>query len=481
VIDARRELLWLRRVRDLSDRLVVERDLGALLDAIVDAALELSDAERAFLVLVEPAPGRDKPAFRVRSARGFSPADLRGEGGRASRRVVERVALEGRELLTARDGDASLLAASSLAGPGVRAVVGVPLRLRGQILGALYLDARGASAFTEQDLPILNSFAGQAALALDALQGADPLPASATGFDGEGSASRALRELLVRVARSGEPVLIEGESGVGKELAARELHRLGAPTDSPFVPVGCATLQGDLAESELFGHVRGAFTGATAAREGLFVAAGEGSLLLDEVTDLDLRLQAKLLRALQERVVRPVGAAAPVPIRCRILATSRTPLRDAVAAGQLREDLSYRLDVLRVRVPPLRERIDDLPALVAALGRLLDPAPVFTPGAFEALGRWRWPGNVRELANELRRLSAVGAARVRASDLSAEIREGRGVADPPVAGAATIPAMERAMVQAALEATGGNKSQAARKLGIPRTSLYRLLERYGLS
>ncbi len=274
-----------------------------------------------------------------------------------------------------------------------------------------------------------------------------------------------------------------GESGTGKELVAREIHARGSRPHAPFLSENCAAVAETLLESELFGHARGAFTGATSDRPGLFQLAGEGTLLLDEVGDMSLAMQSKLLRVLQERRVRPVGSGALQPVRCRVIAATHRDLRRRVEEGSFREDLYYRLDVLRLTVPPLRARADDVPLLLDHFARALGGQPLaLSPRAAKLLASYSWPGNVRELGNEVRRLLSLGARRISARQLSGEIQEGRGVsrAEAPFAGK-TLGEVEQAMVEAALRDCGGNKARAARQLGIPRSTLYHLLERYGLS
>jgi transcriptional regulator with PAS, ATPase and Fis domain len=287
---------------------------------------------------------------------------------------------------------------------------------------------------------------------------------------------------LDRCARSRAPVLVTGESGSGKELVARELHARGLAPGAPFLSESCGAIAETLLESELFGHQKGAFTGADCDRPGLFVRAGSGTLFLDEVADTSAVMQAKLLRVLQEGVARPVGGDDVVPVRCRVIVACNQDLRELVRAGRFREDLYYRLDVLRLRVPPLRERRDDIPALVRDVidregeGRALE----LTPEAVGALVAHDWPGNVRELENEVRRLLALGLPRVGLEHLSLDVRGEPAVRAVTFQGK-TIPQVEREMVAAALKRAAGNKSRAARELGVSRGALYQLIARHGLS
>ena len=308
--------------------------------------------------------------------------------------------------------------------------------------------------------------------------------ASRNALQGTCPAIATFRDRLGRAASSEATVLVVGEAGSGKSRAARLLHELSSRAAGPLVVVQPAALSPSLLEAELFGHVAGAFTGADRERAGRFRAADGGTLVLDGVEDLPATLQVKLLRVLQERVVEPVGSGQTIPIDVRIVATSRVPLEGEVEAGRFREDLMYRLAVVPLHVPPLRERLADLAELIAELapslqgGRAAAARP-FTPRAVEVLEQHRWPGNLAELENVLLRLHVLGAAEApveaeELSDLAApalgDVPEAR-VAEQALAEGLTIRAVEDAMVAAALERTRGNASAAARLLGLSRKAL----------
>jgi transcriptional regulator with PAS, ATPase and Fis domain len=300
-----------------------------------------------------------------------------------------------------------------------------------------------------------------------------------------------LRRSLRRVAHSDATVLLRGETGTGKGLVARLLHDASARAAAPFAHVDCAALAPSVIESELFGHERGAFTGADACRQGRLEAAARGTLFLDEIAELEPRLQAKLLRALQDRAFERVGGTRTLSLTARVVAATHRDLRRAVAEGSFRADLYFRLQVFEVTLPPLRERLDDLSALVA---RGLDaiaqragrPSPRVADGFVEALARHAWPGNVRELWNLLERLAvhdddgvldgadAEAALDPSLGSLSAPEAAPMGVAEAPAAGD------DRSRVAAALVAAGGNVARAARRLGLARTTLRHRIERYGL-
>jgi transcriptional regulator with GAF, ATPase, and Fis domain len=249
------------------------------------------------------------------------------------------------------------------------------------------------------------------------------------GMIGASPAMQAVYALIERVAQSDVPVLIRGETGSGKELVARALHRAGPRRRREFLAVNCAAVPANLLESELFGHVKGAFTGAVENRKGHFVVADGGTLLLDEIGDMPLEMQAKLLRVLQEGEVRAVGSSRTTRVDVRVLAATHRDLSAMCRAGTFREDLYFRLNVVEIRLPPLRERRGDVPLLVrACAGRLAAelgrPTPTFTPQALERLDAWRWPGNVRELENELRRAIALSNSPIGEQDLSPQLRAG---------------------------------------------------------
>jgi DNA-binding NtrC family response regulator len=286
-------------------------------------------------------------------------------------------------------------------------------------------------------------------------------------------------------------VLITGESGTGKELAAREIHERGRNPDGPFVAVNCAAMPEALLESELFGHAKGAFTDARSDRDGLFLAARGGTILLDEIGDMPMGLQGKLLRALQERAVRPVGTTREIPFEARVIAATNRDLEGAIEEGRLREDLYYRINVLPLELPPLRARGGDILLLAQSfLGEAAvrngTPITGFTPRAAEQLMAYDWPGNVRELHNCVERaLALTRGDRVDVEDLPLKVRNYSShhvlVAGDDPSELAKLEDVERKYILRVVEACKGNKSKAARVLGIGRKTLYRKLEAFGVS
>ncbi len=314
-----------------------------------------------------------------------------------------------------------------------------------------------------------------------------------------------LRETVAKVARSQAPVHITGESGTGKELVARMIHEQGARADGPFVPVNCGAIPGELMESEFFGHRKGSFTGAVADKVGLFQSAEGGTLFMDEIADLPLPMQVKLLRVIQEKALRPVGQTAEVPVDVRVLSATHKDLRALVAAGQFREDLYYRINVIELRVPPLRERGEDalllarhiLRRLAAGMGA---PPPDLTPEAQGKLLAYRFPGNVRELENVLERAVALAGDVITADDIqlhepvaigvvgaaSAAISQSVAAEAAPTGSPPTAPlgdrldSVERETILTALQQHRYNKTATARALGLTLRALRYRMQKLGI-
>ena len=357
------------------------------------------------------------------------------------------------------------------------------------------------------DLGVLRGLVRHA-LELGAQQapGSPPPPAAAPDSNtsrllGDSAPMHELRATIAKVARSQAPVYILGESGVGKELVARTIHEQGARARGPFVPVNCGAIPAELMESEFFGHRKGSFTGAHADKPGLFQAANGGTLFLDEVAELPLQMQVKLLRAIQEKSIRPVGAASEVPVDVRLLSATHKDLSQQVADGRFRHDLYYRINVIELRVPPLRERRGDLPELAGTILARLAAShgrnqPALAQSALDALALYAFPGNVRELENILERALALAEGdTIAAADL-------RLPAPPPPRSADASPApateavidleangtalpsyieqLERAAIQKALDENRWNKTRTAAQLGITFRALRYKLKKLGM-
>ncbi len=329
------------------------------------------------------------------------------------------------------------------------------------------------------------------------------------GLVGQSAVMEKLYRILSKVAYSTHPVLILGESGTGKELVARSIHFNGPNAAKPFVPVDCGALAPTLIESELFGHVKGAFTGADRAREGLLASAEGGTVFLDEIGELPLDLQAKLLRALQEKEVRPVGATQARPISARVLAATNRDLAGMVEQGRFRKDLYFRLNVVNLRMPPLRDRRGDIPGLAMHFLRKLDKESgmerMFSDQTLRIMAEYDWPGNVRELENAIERACALSSGPVlHMGDLPTQLQDFRMHQEPEAAlnekqdendeagldralgshtaqrGIVSIAEMEKRAILGTIRQLNGDKLMAARLLGIGKTTLYRKLKEYGI-
>jgi DNA-binding NtrC family response regulator len=312
-----------------------------------------------------------------------------------------------------------------------------------------------------------------------------------TQLVGSSPAMLEVYKLIARVAAGKSTVLLEGESGTGKELVARAIHANGQRREGPFVPVNCAALPETLLESELFGHEKGAFTGASGVRAGLFETADGGTLFLDEIGDIGAALQVKLLRVIQEQELRRVGGTSSIKVDVRVIAATNHDLAALVKDGRFREDLFYRLNVVRIVLPPLRERREDVPMLAHHFLQKYSGGSGavrgFVPETLAQLQRYHWPGNVRELENAIERAVSLGhGTLILPDDLPDTVRRTRAedgtIGKDPAEEAAlvTLEEMEKRYLQKVLRETGGNKARAAKVLGIDRRTLYRMAERFGL-
>ncbi|MFH1864469.1 MAG: sigma 54-interacting transcriptional regulator [Candidatus Eisenbacteria bacterium] len=410
-------------------------------------------------------------------------------------------------ILLATPDTATPILAQALKAGGVRRLALVPLSLGERTVGALYLDYRTRDgAFSDEDVRFLRALATQAATLIENAQLRSKLTDEVESLRwvvdarhkfasivGQSLSMQHLFTTLERVARTSVTVLIEGESGTGKELVARAIHLNGPRKDERFVAQNCAALPEQLLESELFGHVRGAFTGAHRDKLGLFEAADGGTFFLDEIADMPPSLQVKLLRVLQDGEIRRVGATDSIDVDVRIIAATNKRLRDEVESGRFREDLFYRLDVVGVSMPALRDRRDDIPLLAQHfLNKICEaggePQRGFTDRAMDLLVNYDWPGNVRELENEIERaiaLSDVGAT-ITAECLSDRIRSVQVAIHPPKPGTRLslknmVEDVEKRVIVQVLNENRWNKSRTAEALGLSRQGLLKKIDRFGLS
>jgi transcriptional regulator with GAF, ATPase, and Fis domain len=515
----------LRRLQRVTMALNGALHLDPLLRIIIDHLVEISGAERGFLVL---SAGVGRPQVRV--ARNFEQEDVRDPDAGFSASIVERVLETGQPIVTANAvEDERFQGNLSINAIRARSVMCLPFRQRGRTVGAAYLDNRlQMGVFGGDERDTLMSLVDLAAAAIERARLYDENEQRARELedlnrrlelrvDSQGreltevrdrlrsagqpegvypqiiGASKAMRDvlrLMDKVVKTEESVLITGESGTGKELIARAIHVHGPRARKAFHSENCAALTDTLLESELFGHVKGAFTGADRDRKGLFELADGGTLFLDEVADMSPDMQKKLLRALQEGEIRPVGGKTVRRVDVRIVSASNKKLDRLVQAGEFREDLYYRLRVLTVDLPPLRDRKEDIPELVSHFLHL-HAKPGETPKdvdaeVMELLQAYDWPGNVRELENEVKRMVALSDERITPDVLNDHVRRGgRGMLEPddgPVRNIIElVEQVERHEIDKALRMAENNKTRAADMLGISRFTLQRKLEKYEMA
>ncbi|HMJ54889.1 MAG TPA: sigma 54-interacting transcriptional regulator [Polyangiaceae bacterium] len=506
--------------RSLSALYRAQKHIGAstsleeTLVAVADAVLSLvPNATHVTIVLrdVDEADGAYVPMLtriRAASGEGTSPA-----GSVPITRSVFRKVVGERAAVLAADAPRDVGQSESLMGASIRSTIGVPLWKGDDILGVLQVDNRHAPAMLSQDdVEVLTVLAANASLAIESSRLIKRLVAAEERLNkenaflksreekrqngekpilGKSQAMQAVLGQLEKVVDTRVTVLIEGETGTGKELVASALHYRSRRRDKLFVTQNCAAVPENLLESELFGHRRGAFTGATEDKKGLFEIADGGTLFLDEVTEMPLSLQAKLLRVLQEGEVRPLGATQPKHVSVRIVAASNRNLEKEVAAGRFREDLYYRLKVFPLRVPPLRERRDDIALLAAAFlnqyaTEFQKPVGGLTQQATELLVAYDWPGNVRELQNEMQRvvIELDENGFVTKEHLSPRIRHVEGVLARALTAKGTLremmDAVEKYVLLEALRDHNNNKTSTAKTLGITREGLHKKLRQFGI-
>jgi len=529
-VDAAARLASLERLMRVAKRISAAGDGEELLKLLLDDAVEATRAARGFLIL---ARGGD---LSIRCARNLDAADIERPELAFSSTVARAVAADGKSVLLADvSTDERWRDAASISQLKLLSVLCAPIGREGRVIGSVYLDEpTRIDAFRQGDLRYVENLADFAAIALEkiamseqdraqkqqllesqqevarlntrlqeavlaqreelttvraslarARADAGDAPQFA-GIVAQGAAMDEVRRRIERVARSSLPVLITGESGTGKELVARAIHGAGDRATGPFEAFNCATTPSGLIENELFGHRKGAFTGAESDQSGLFERCNGGSLFLDEVAEAPADLQAKLLRVVQDGAVQRLGGGPTVKVDVRLIAATHRELRALVASGRFREDLLYRLNVLQIALPPLRERREDIPLLLdhfvrREATRLGIAPPRFTPAAWRCLVQHEWPGNVRELEHAVQRLLVLhrdveefGIEALR-SELPAA------VADEPLRTIDLrqhLETEERTFITEVLARCGGNRGKAAKELGISERNLYQRLQRW---
>ncbi len=483
------EIVGLRRLYQFSERLLVTREVQALLEALLDGAIEATGAEKGFVVLIRD----NRP--EVRAARNLRQESIPDAVRQLSDTVIAKVIESRRPLIVSNAmSDAAFSGSESVMHLRLSSVLCAPLIAGGDMLGLLYLgNDRVANLFSPRALDLMTVFASQAALILqnallldslrtDNAELAQKLKNQKFGeIIGSVPSMMEVFRKVQKVAPTDISVMITGETGTGKELIAREIHTRSPRATGPFVVINCGAIPENLMESELFGHVRGAFTGAVMTRIGKFQAANGGTLFLDEIGELPLALQVKLLRALQERVVTKVGESKPEKVDIRVVAATNRELEEEIKKGAFREDLFYRLNVVNIFLPPLRARGDDVIVIAKFIlnkyiAELASQVRGFTPNAVIAIRKYDWPGNVRQLENRIKKaLVLCDKTLIGPEDL--DLTEDQMQPILPLDKAKEE--FQRKYILDVLERNNGNRTKTARDLGVDPRTIFRYLEREG--
>jgi len=484
---ATQRLLALDALVRFSERLLGASDVPRLLDELLDGLLELTHADKGFLILLEDG----EPT--IRAARNVARETIEGALERVSDSIIQRV-VETRRPLVVADAlhDAEWSGSSSVVNLKLCSVLCAPLMQKGDVFGVIYLgNDNVVSLFDDRALEALTVLAAQASLLLqnallvDSLRRENVALREAVSSKqygdliGAGASMREVYRRIEKVAATDISVLVSGETGTGKEIVAREVHRRSPRAAGPFVAVNCGAIPEALLESELFGHAKGAFTGAIATRPGKFQAAHGGTLFLDEVGEMPAVLQIKLLRALQERAVTKVGDTRPEPVDIRVIAATNKVLEEEIKRGTFREDLYYRLNVVSIPLPPLRDRGEDV--ILIARWFLQRQAKEFgsrvrgfTPSALVAMRKYAWPGNIRELENRVKKAVVLAdRALVSAEDLDLRPE----ILEPILPLAHAKEEFQKRYINEVLDRNGGNRTKTAKDLGVDPRTIFRHLEK----
>jgi transcriptional regulator with GAF, ATPase, and Fis domain len=475
------------KLYEFSERLIHQRDLGELLEALMDAVIEITNADKGFLVLLEG------DTIDVKVARNLNRENIADAVSQLSDSIIAKVVRSRKPVIVSdamRDDEFS--AAKSVMQLKVSSVICVPLLDRGRLLGLIYVGNDSIRDLFQQDtLRILTVFSSQASLIV-----ANALLLNELRIDnkrlnerleqyrfgeivGTSPPMQQVFRKVEKIAVTDISVLITGETGTGKELIAREIHNRSPRTGKPFVTINCGAIPENLLESELFGHVKGAFTGAVANKQGKFQAADGGTLFLDEIGEMPIELQVKILRALQERVVYRVGDTRPETCDIRILAATNRDLDKEIAAGRFREDLYYRLNVVNVELPPLRQRGEDVLVLARyLLSRYAREYDVkvkgLSPNAAVAIRKHAWPGNIRELENRIKKAIVLCESSVIGPD---DLGLTGDVLPQILTLAEAKDKFQREYINEVLALNNGNRTKTARDLGVDPRTVFRHLEK----
>jgi Nif-specific regulatory protein len=467
--------------------------LEALARKVIESVMEVTPADRASLLLLEEGAEEFVAVF------GWDRRLGPNQPIQVSQTILGQVVGEGLAVLS-NDvaGEEAFQQAESLLGPRVRSVLAAPLDLQGKLLGVLYLDAASALAqFDSNHLQLVTGLANVAAVAVENVRRMESLAVENRRLQqeiniehsmvGDSDAMRAVYQFISRVAGTEATVLIWGESGTGKELVARAVHANSERAAKPFVAINCAAIADTLLESELFGHEKGAFTGAVSQQKGKLETANGGTVFLDEIGELALTLQSKLLRVLQEREFERVGGTRAIKLDIRLIAATNRDLKEASRTGAFRQDLYYRLNVVSVRMPALRERRPDIPLLANYFvtrfsEKVKRRITGITPRAQACLMQYGWPGNVRELENAMERAVVLGSTpAILPEDLPETILEEAQPEGQPATGLYEgLRLAKKDLIERTIEQTGGNYTEAAAVLGVHPNHLFRLIRALNL-
>jgi len=475
------------KLYEFSERLIHQRDLSELLDALMDAVIEITNADKGFLVLL------DGDTIDVKVARNLNRENIAGAVSQLSDSIIAKV-VRSRKPVIVSDAmrDDEFAAAKSVMQLKVSSVICVPLLDRGRLLGLIYVGNDSIRDLFQQDtLRILTVFSSQASLIV-----ANALLLNELRVDnkrlnerleqyrfgeivGTSPPMQQVFRKVEKIAATDISVLITGETGTGKELIAREIHNRSPRTGKPFITINCGAIPENLLESELFGHVKGAFTGAVANKQGKFQAADGGTLFLDEIGEMPIELQVKILRALQERIVYRVGDTRPEPCDIRILAATNRDLEKEIANGRFREDLYYRLNVVNVELPPLRQRGEDVLViaryLLSRYSREYDvKVKGLSPNAAVAIRKHAWPGNIRELENRIKKAIVLCESSVIGPD---DLGLTGDVLPQILTLADAKDKFQRDYINEVLALNNGNRTKTARDLGVDPRTVFRHLEK----
>ncbi len=492
------EVAGIRKLFGFSEKLLKIRDVEPLLSTMLDDVIELTHARNGFILLLESFledTGTEVTERRwvIRAARNVDRTIVADVQGRISDSIVQKVLQSGRPVIVSDALSDTIFGKSkSVLSMQLSSVMCAPLAAQGEVIGVLYVgNDKVKELFKRAQLDVLSIFAAQASLLLQNAMLLAALRQDKAKLESElrdkrfgeiiGSCA-SMREVfrkLEKVASTDISVLITGETGTGKELIAAEIHRRSARTGGPFVTINCGAIPENLIESELFGHVKGAFTGAVQDRPGKFHLADKGTLFLDEIGELPLNLQVKLLRALQERIVMRVGSSKLDKVDIRVVAATNRDLERMVSQGTFREDLYYRLNVVNLWLPPLRERGDDVIIIAKTLlskyaEELHSEVRGFSPAAIAAIKKFAWPGNIRQLQNRIKKALVLCDNRLLGPD---DLDFGKTAEFSIVPLEKAKEEFQRSYIMEVLERNNGNRAQTARDLGVDPRTIFRYLER----